>query len=71
MYIYVYRYIHIQGLESGVFIPSTMSWLAALPKRSVIDNKYQVMVYLKSNALLHYETCHLRGHVLIQGFIVT
>ena len=44
-YIYMYIYIHIQGLECGVVISSTMSWLAALPNRRVIDNKYQVMVY--------------------------
>ena len=29
------------------------------------------MVYQKSNALLHYQTSHLRRHVLIQGFFVT
>ena len=52
----MYIYIHIQGLECGVVISSTISWLAALPNGRVIDNKYQVMVYYKSNALLHYET---------------
>ena len=45
MYIYMYIYIHIQGLECGVVISSTMSWLAALPNRMIIDDKYQVMVY--------------------------
>ena len=39
MYIYMYIYIHIQGLECGVVISSTMSWLAALPNRRVIDNR--------------------------------
>ena len=41
----MYIYIHIQGLECGVVISSTMTWLAALPNGRVIDNKYQVMVY--------------------------
>ena len=41
----MYIDIDIQGLESGVVISSTMSWLAALPNGRVIDNKYQVMVY--------------------------
>ena len=45
MYIYLYIYIHIRGLECGVVISFTMSWLAALPNRRVIDNKYYVMVY--------------------------
>ena len=53
MYIYnIYIYIHIQGLECGVVISSTMSWLAASPNRRVIENKHQVMDgLLKSNAL--------------------
>ena len=39
MYIYKYKYIHMQGLECGVVISSTMLWWAALPKRKVIDNR--------------------------------
>ena len=35
----MYIYIPIQGLACGVVISSTMSWLAALPNRSVIDNR--------------------------------
>ena len=35
----IYIYIHIQGLECVVVISSTMSWSAALPNRSVIDNR--------------------------------
>ena len=35
----IYMY-HIQDLECGVVILSTMSWLAALQNRRVIDNKY-------------------------------
>ena len=41
----MYIYIRIQGLECGVVISSKMSWLAALPNRRVIDDKYQVTVY--------------------------
>ena len=49
MYIYMYIYIHIQALECGVVISSTMPWLSASVTKQkggrVIDNKYQVMVY--------------------------
>ena len=35
----IYMY-HIKDLECGVVILRTMSWLAALQNRRVIDNKY-------------------------------
>ena len=43
----MYIYIHIQVLECGVVISSTMPWLAALPNRRMIDYKSYGLLEIK------------------------